>query len=63
MEVGAPAGGIELRNGANALTPRHGDLEAGIWAGDPSLQRPSHSILSEPRVAVADTTLVFYTRR
>jgi hypothetical protein len=32
MEVGAPASGIEVAHGANALTPRHGDLEAGIWA-------------------------------
>jgi hypothetical protein len=32
MEVGAPASGIEVALGANALTPRHEDLEAGIWA-------------------------------
>jgi hypothetical protein len=32
MEVGAPASGIEVALGANALTPRHKDLEAGIWA-------------------------------
>ena len=39
MEVGAPASGIEDALGVNALTPRHADLEAGIWARDPSLQR------------------------
>ena len=39
MEVGAPASGIEFAQSADALTPRHDDLEAGIWARDPSLQR------------------------
>ena len=38
-EVGAPASGIEFAPSANALTPRHEDLDAGIWARDPSLQR------------------------
>jgi hypothetical protein len=39
MEVGAPARGIRFAHGAIALTPRHEDLEAGIWARDPSLRR------------------------
>jgi hypothetical protein len=32
MEVGAPASGIGVARGANALTPRRDDLEAGTWA-------------------------------
>jgi hypothetical protein len=32
MEVGAPASGMEVALGANALTPQHEALEAGIWA-------------------------------
>jgi len=32
MEVGAPASGIEFASSAKARTPRHEDLEAGIWA-------------------------------
>jgi hypothetical protein len=32
MEIGAPGSGIEIALGADALTPRHGDLETGIWA-------------------------------
>jgi len=39
MEVGAPASGIVFALGAIALTPRYEDLDAGIWARDPSLQR------------------------
>ena len=53
MEIGAPASGIGVALGANALTPRHGHLKAGTWARDPSLPRQINSILSEPRVAVA----------
>jgi hypothetical protein len=53
MEVGAPASGIEFAQGAIALTPRHDDLETGIWAGDPSPQRLVQSMLSEPWVEVA----------
>jgi hypothetical protein len=40
MEVGAPACGIEFARGADALTPRSEDLDAGFWARDPSLRRP-----------------------
>ena len=32
MEVGAPASGIEFAYSADALTPRHDDRAAGIWA-------------------------------
>ena len=61
-EVGAPASGIEFAHGADALTPRYEDLEAGTWARDPSLQRHGYSILSLPCVVVADLSLVFSTR-
>jgi hypothetical protein len=40
MEVGAPASGIVFALGADALTPRYEDLDAGIWTRDPSLPRP-----------------------
>ena len=42
MEVGAPAGGIELAANAKALTPRHNDLEAGFRARGSSLRRLWH---------------------
>jgi hypothetical protein len=32
MKVGAPASGIEVVHSMDALTPRHEDLKAGIWA-------------------------------
>ena len=32
MEVGAPASGITVATSANALTPRHENLNAGTWA-------------------------------
>jgi hypothetical protein len=63
MEVGAPASGIEFASGAKALTPRHDDLEAGIWARDPSLQRRMQYTLSVPRVEVAGRSMVFDTRK
>src|SRR5262245_8179018 len=41
MEVGAPASGIEIAPSANALTPRHEDLNLGTRARGPSLPRHS----------------------
>ena len=60
MEVGAPACGIEFALGAIALTPRYEDLDAGIWARDPSLRRHLYCILPLPRVVVADQTRVSF---
>jgi hypothetical protein len=49
--------------GAAALTPRHEDLDAGIWARDPSLLRLWYSMLTGLRVEVADCSMVFPTRK
>ena len=60
---GAAASRIQLALGANALTPRHQDLQAGTWARDLTTTAMAMVVSTGPQVEVADKSMVRFARR